>query len=378
MENENQKDLEEVIQEIENEKPQEAAEETTKVDLSKFESADNPDIIKVDLTKPPTNETKEDNANDAGVAGVDESPESTQEQEEVQPQAETQEQPVPAPVEQPKIELPENVEKLVNFMNETGGDIRDYVNLNRNLDELDDQDALLEYYKETKPHLTSEDINFLMEDQFSFDEDLEAEKDIKRKKLALKEQVAEAKAYLDGQKSKYYEDLKAGSRLTPEQREAIEFYQKYNEESEASRANAENLKSKFNEKTNEVFNDNFEGFEYNVGDKSFRYKVKDVDSVKTEQSNINNFVKKFLNDKNVMEDAAGYHKGLYTASNADAIARHFYEQGKADAIKDTMANAKNINTNARSSHGEVEAGGIKVRVLGDTSEDFKFKIKRRK
>ena len=376
MENENQKDLEEVIKEVENEKPQETAEETTKVDLSKFESADNPDIIKVDLTKPPTNETKEDNANDAGVAGVDESPEPAQKQEEVQPQAEAQEQPVP--VEQPKIELPENVEKLVNFMSETGGNINDYVNLNRNLEELDDQDALLEYYKETKPHLTSEDINFLMEDQFSFDEDLEAEKDIKRKKLALKEQVAEAKAYLDGQKSKYYEDLKAGSRLTPEQREAIEFYQKYNEESEASRANAENLKSKFNEKTNEVFNDNFEGFEYNVGDKSFRYKVKDVDNVKTEQSNINNFVKKFLNDKNVMEDAAGYHKGLYTASNADAIARHFYEQGKADAIKDTMVNAKNINTNARGSHGEVEAGGIKVRVLGDTSEDFKFKIKRRK
>ena len=372
MENENQKDLEEVIKEVENEKPQESAEETTKVDLSKFESADNPDIIKVDLTKPPTNETKEDNANDAGVAGVDESPEPAQKQEEVQPQAEAQEQPVP--VEQPKIELPENVEKLVNFMNETGGNINDYVNLNRNLEELDDQDALLEYYKETKPHLTSEDINFLMEDQFSFDEDLEAEKDIKRKKLALKEQVAEAKAYLDGQKSKYYEDLKAGSRLTSEQREAIEFYQKYNEESEASRANAENLKSKFNEKTNEVFNDNFEGFEYNVGDKSFRYKVKDVDNVKTEQSNINNFVKKFLNDKNVMEDAAGYHKGLYTASNADAIARHFYEQGKADAIKDTMVNAKNINTNARGSHGEVEAGGIKVRVLGDTSEDFKFKI----
>ena len=376
MENENQKDLEEVIKEVENEKPQETAEETTKVDLSKFESADNPDIIKVDLTKPPTNETKEDNANDAGVAGVDESPEPAQKQEEVQPQAEAQEQPVP--VEQPKIELPENVEKLVNFMNETGGNINDYVNLNRNLEELDDQDALLEYYKETKPHLTSEDINFLMEDKFSFDEDLEAEKDIKRKKLALKEQVAEAKAYLDGQKSKYYEDRKAGSRLTPEQREAIEFYQKYNEESEASRANAENLKSKFNEKTNEVFNDNFEGFEYNVGDKSFRYKVKDVDNVKTEQSNINNFVKKFLNDKNVMEDAAGYHKGLYTASNADAIARHFYEQGKADAIKDTMVNAKNINTNARGSHGEVEAGGIKVRVLGDTSEDFKFKIKRRK
>jgi hypothetical protein len=376
MENNNQTDLEEVIQEVEKETPQEVVEETTKVDLSKFESADEPDIIKVDLTKPPTDETKESDPDDTRVAGGDESPEPTQEQEEVQPQAEVQEQPVS--VEQPKIELPENVEKLVNFINETGGDIRDYVNLNRNLEDIDDQDALLEYYKETKPHLTSEDINFLMEDQFSFDEDLEAEKDIKRKKLALKEQVAEAKAYLDGQKSKYYEDLKAGSKLTPEQQEAIEFYQKYNEESETSRVNADNLKSEFNKKTNEVFGDNFEGFEYNVGDKNFRYKVKDVDNVKTEQSNINNFVKKFLNDKNVMEDATGYHKGLYTANNADAIARHFYEQGKADAIQDTMANAKNINTNARGSHGEVKAGGITVRALGDTSADFKFKIKRKK
>ena len=376
MENENQTDLEEVIQEVEKETPQEVVEETAEVDLSKFESAENPDVIKVDLSTPTTNEAEESNPDNSGVAGSDESPESTQEQEEVQPEREVQEQPVS--IEQPKVELPENVEKLVDFINETGGDIRDYVNLNRNLDELDDQDALLEYYKDTKPHLTSEDINFLMEDQFSFDEDLEAEKDIKRKKLALKEQVAEAKAYLDGQKSKYYDDLKAGSKLTPEQQEAIEFYQKYNEESETSRANAENLKSKFNEKTNEVFNDSFEGFEYNVGDKSFRYKVKDVDSVKTEQSNINNFVKKFLNDKNVMEDAAGYHKGLYTANNADAIARHFYEQGKADAIQDTMANAKNINTNARGSHGEAQAGGIKVRALGDTSADFKFKIKRKK
>jgi len=375
MENENQTDLEEVIQEVEKETPQEVVEETAEVDLSKFESAENPDVIKVDLSTPTTNEAEESNPDNSGVAGSDESPESTQEQEEVQPEREVQEQPVS--VEQPKVELPENVEKLIDFINETGGDIRDYVNLNRNLDELDDQDALLEYYKDTKPHLTSEDINFLMEDQFSFDEDLEAEKDIKRKKLALKEQVAEAKAYLDGQKSKYYDDLKAGSKLTPEQQEAIEFYQKYNEESETSRANAENLKSKFNEKTNEVFNDSFEGFEYNVGDKSFRYKVKDVDSVKTEQSNINNFVKKFLNDKNVMEDAAGYHKGLYTANNADAIARHFYEQGKADAIQDTMANAKNINTNARGSHGEAQAGGIKVRALGDTSADFKFKIKRK-
>ena len=376
MENENQTDLEEVINEVENEKPQEQVEETPKVDLSKFESADDPDVIKVDLSQPITNETEESNPDDTGVARVDESPEPTQEQEEVQPQGEVQEQPLP--IEQPKVEIPENVEKLISFMNETGGDIRDYVNLNRNIEDLDDQDILLEYYKTTKPHLNDEEINFLMEDQFSFDEDLEAERDIKRKKLALKEQVAEAKTYLDGQKSKYYEDLKSGSRLTDEQREAIEFYKKYNEESAQSREVYEAQKSRFDQETNNVLNDDFKGFEYNVGDKEYRFNVKDVNKVRETQSDINNFVKKFLNKDNVMEDAKGYHKALYTAMNPDAVARHFYEQGKADAIKETVANAKNVNTNARSSHGEIEAGGIKVRALGDTSSDFKFKIKRKK
>ena len=376
MENENQTDLEEVINEVENEKPQEQVEETPKVDLSKFESADDPDVIKVDLSQPITNETEESNPNDAGVAGVDESPEPAQEQEEVQPQGEVQEQPLP--IEQPKVEIPENVEKLISFMNETGGDIRDYVNLNRNMEDLDDQDVLLEYYKTTKPHLNDEEINFLMEDQFSFDEDLEAERDIKRKKLALKEQVAEAKTYLDGQKSKYYEDLKSGSRLTDEQREAIEFYKKYNEESAQSREVYEAQKSRFDQETNNVLNDDFKGFEYNVGDKEYRFNVKDVNKVRETQSDINNFVKKFLNKDNVMEDAKGYHKALYTAMNPDVVARHFYEQGKADAIKETVANAKNINTDARGSHGEIEAGGIKVRALGDTSSDFKFKIKRKK
>ena len=376
MENENQTDLEEVINEVENEKPQEQVEETPKVDLSKFESADDPDVIKVDLSQPITNETEESNPDDAGVAGVDESPEPAQEQEEVQPQGEVQEQPLP--IEQPKVEIPENVEKLISFMNETGGDIRDYVNLNRNMEDLDDQDVLLEYYKTTKPHLNDEEINFLMEDQFSFDEDLEAERDIKRKKLALKEQVAEAKAHLDRQKSKYYEDLTSGAKLTDEQREAIEFYKTYNEESAQSREVYETQKSTFDQETNNVLNDDFKGFEYNVGDKEYRFNVKDVNKVRETQSDINNFVKKFLNKDNVMEDAKGYHKALYTAMNPDVVAKHFYEQGKADAIKETVANAKNVNTNARSSHGEIEAGGIKVRALGDTSSDFKFKIKRKK
>jgi len=273
--------------------------------------------------------------------------------------------------------LPENIEKLMTFMEETGGDLEDYVKLNRDVNKLDDQDVLYEYYKKTRPHLNMEEINFLMSDQFEYDEENEEEKTIKRKKLALKEQVASARAYLDGQKSKYYEEIKAGSKLTPEQQKAVDFFNRYNKESEESKKVAETQKTTFLKKTDEVFGSKFKGFEYNVGDKKFRFNVKDADQVKQTQSDINNFVKKFLNKDKTMSDAKGYHKSLFTAMNPDSIAQHFYEQGKADAVKEAAAKDKNISVNPRQSHGFIEAGGIKVRVLGEDSNDFKFKIKKK-
>jgi len=274
--------------------------------------------------------------------------------------------------------LPENIQKLVDFMEETGGDINDYVKLNQDYSKLSDDDVLYEYYKQTKPHLTNEEINFLMEDTFSYDEEVDDERDIRRKKLALKEQVASARSHLDGQKSKYYEEIKAGSKLTPEQQKAWDFFNRYNKESEETQKTAKQSSDVFTQKTNQVFNDKFKGFEYNVGDKKYRFNVKDANDVKAAQSNINNFTKKFLDKNNMLKDAKGYHKSLFTAMNADAVAKHFYEQGKADAMKDSVAKSKNINMQPRQQHGVVEAGGIKVKALGDNSSDFKFKIKNNK
>ena len=401
MENENQTDLEDVIQEVENETPQveEVVEEQPELDLEKFESKDNPDIIKVDLSKPPpTNEVEENNTDDTGVAGVNEDAEPAQSEDEVQPQGEVQEEvPTLEEVTEEEVEdfkeevadaieeaqatggeLPENVKKLIDFMADTGGDLEDYVRLNRDVSSIDDQDALREYYRDTKPHLSSEEISFLMEDQFAYDESIDDERDIKRRKLARKEQVAEAKAYLDRQKSKYYEEIKAGNKLTPEQQKAMDFFNRYNKESEQTQKTVEKQKLVFNKKTQQVFNDEFKGFDYNVGDKTYRYSVKDAEQVKNTQSDINNFVGKFLDENNTMSDAKGYHKSLFTAMNADAVARHFYEQGKADALKETVAKSKNINMDPTQSHGVVEAGGIKVRVLGDDSNSFKFKMKSKK
>jgi len=390
--------LEEVVEETTQLSQQDPGDENVvQVDESKFESAGNDSIIKVDLSKPATpkeNETKENNADDSGVVASTEDADATKKQEEVQPEAQTQENPVLEEITEEQVEeqveeaiaeaeatgkpLPENIQNLVDFMEETGGDLNDYVKLNQDYSEMDNQDLLVEYYKQTKPHLNNEEINFLMEDQFSFDEDTDEDRDIRRKKLALKEQVASAKSHLDGQKSKYYEEIKAGSKLTGEQQKAVDFFNRYNKETEANQKVSEKQTSTFKQKTEKVFNDKFKGFEYNVGDKKYRFNINNANEVKDTQSDINNFVKKFLNKDNEMSDAKGYHKALYTAGNADAVANHFYEQGKADAMKNSVAKAKNVDMNPRQSHGKIEAGGVTYKVLGQDSSDFKFKIKNNK
>ena len=277
--------------------------------------------------------------------------------------------------------LPEKVEKLISFMEETGGDINDYVNLNRDVTKMDDSDVLDEYYRTTKSHLTPEERHFLLEERYGVDEEVDDPKDIKKKKIALKEQVAEARAHLDRQKSKYYEEIKAGSRLTEDQQKAINFFNRYNKETEKQSRLNKATKDAFLKKTDNVFNEDFKGFDYQVGDKKFRFNVKDVNKVKQTQSDLNNFVNKFVgDDKTTIADASGYHKSLFTAMNADTIARHFYEQGKADAVKDQVAKDKNVNMDPRQTHGEINAGGMKVRVLGESSSDMKnrsFKIRKK-
>jgi hypothetical protein len=280
--------------------------------------------------------------------------------------------------QEPARELPENIDKLVKFMEDTGGSVEDYVNLNKDYEGMADMDLLREYYRQSKPHLSPDEVDFLIEDNFSYDEDVDEERDIKRKKLAFKESIAEAKSNLNNLKGKYYEDLKLSSKLTPEQREAVEFYNDYKQDQESRSQIAEQQRSIFKEKTNELFTNEFKGFDFKVGDNKYRFKVKDVNSVKESQSDINTLVSKFVNESNEMEDAAGYHKALFTAMNADAVANHFYEQGRADALKTQMAKSKNIDMNPRSGHEKVTTtSGMQVRAItGDNLDRLKIKIKK--
>jgi len=289
--------------------------------------------------------------------------------EEVKPKEEVKEK--PQLIETPK--LPENVEKLVTFMNETGGTVEDYVELNKDYSKLSNDQLLHEYLRKTKPHLDKEDIDLIMED-YQYEEDIDDPKEIRKKKLAYKEAVASAKQDLENRKTKYYAEIKNRPGVTQEQQKAMDFFNRYNKQQENIKQSQEDFKNR----TKQVLNNEFEGFEYSVGDKKFRYKIKDPVTVAEKQSDINNFVGRFLDNEGKITDTAGYHKALYAAMNADKLASHFYEQGKADGVKNMVQQSKNPSADAprQVASGDVYVGGFKVKAISG-ADSSKLKIKKR-
>tara|TARA_R110002050_G_scaffold46081_1_gene108598 strand:- start:134 stop:1345 length:1212 start_codon:yes stop_codon:yes gene_type:complete len=270
--------------------------------------------------------------------------------------------------------LPENVEKLVNFMEDTGGTVEDYVRLNADYSTVDETQLLREYYKKTKPYLDAQDMDIILED-YEYDEDLDEERDIRKKKIAFKEEVNKARNFLEQTKSKYYDEIKLRPGVTQDQQKATDFFSRYNEEQKVNTVKQENFK----DATSKLFNDDFKGFDFNVGEKKFRYGVKNPSAVAEQQSDITNFIGKFLNKEGEIADAKGYHKALYAARNADTIAQHFYEQGKADQIKEVVAKSKNITTEPRkTSTGSEFVNGWKVKAVNGNSSSSKLSIKKNK
>ena len=359
-------------------------EEPAKVDLTKDANVKIDEPIKVDLTKKPetdaiqVGETKKvDVGEQAGdgeivdIGGDEPVEESSSIIEEIQ---EVGEKPLPKQeqIVQPKIELPDNVEKLIAFMKETGGTIEDYTRLNADYSDVDEDTLLKEYYKNTKPHLSNDDLSFVMEENFSFDADLDEERDIRKKKLAKKEEIAKAKKHLEDVKVKYYDEIKLRPNVNQDQQDAMDFFNRYNKDQELATQQHE----RFVNDTNTLFSDDFKGFDFEVGEKKFRYGVKDPSNVAENQSNINNFVGKFLDTEGNVKDTKGYHKAMYAAQNVDRIVKHFYEQGKTDGIKNVMQSSKNPTLDApRQGAGQdITLGGFKVRAI-DGVDSSKLKIK---
>jgi hypothetical protein len=271
------------------------------------------------------------------------------------------------------VELPENIEKLVSFMKETGGTIEDYVRLNADYSNVNNVALLKEYYKNTKPHLDAEEVEFLLEDKFFFDEDIDDEREIKLKKLAFKDEISKAKTFLEEAKKKYYAEIKARPGVNAEQQKAVDFFNRYNNEQNK----VAQQQDAFKKQTSNLFNNEFKGFEYNLGEKRFRYNVQNPNQVAETQSNIQTFVGKFLDKEGNVTDVPGYHKALYSAMNADKIAAHFYEQGKADAVKQVVSNSKNPSMDAPRTASEPFINGFRVKSI--SSEDTsKLRIQTKK
>ena len=355
-------------------KPIEEKVETPKIDLTKKEdnavqerkTEEIPVGDKPEVSREMDQEVRVSDTNDKEDSPLQVIEEIT---DEVKPKEEVKEK--PQLIKTPQ--LPENVEKLVTFMNETGGTVEDYVELNKDYSKLSNDQLLHEYLRKTKPHLDSEDINLIMED-YQYDEELDDPKDIRKKKLAYKEAVASAKQDLENKKSKYYAEIKNRPGVTQEQQKAMDFFNRYNKQQEEIKLS----QADFRERTNQILNSEFEGFEYNVGDKRFRYKIKDPVTIAEKQSDINNFVGRFLDKEGKIKDTAGYHKALYAAMNADKLASHFYEQGKADGVKTLVQQSKNPSADAprQVASGDVYVGGFKVKAISG-ADSSKLKIKKR-
>jgi len=364
---------------------------------------DNDQVYKLDMNKKPEEKQEEDAIPEQSTGSLDEDKQTTnvekveerapepsiepvaeEEKEEVSPIEEitvekkeevVQETSQEHKEETPTKKLPENIEALVSFMEETGGTVEDYARLNRDYSQYNEDAILNEYYKRTKPHLNQEEISFIMEDNFKVEEDVDDEREIKKTKLAYKEEIAKAKGFLEETKSKYYKEIKLrSSGTTPEQQKAMDFFNRYNKEQEKGAKNREI----FINNSNKLFNEDFKGFEYSVGEKTFRYNVNNPSDIAKKQSNLNSLFQKFLNKEGAIGDAKGYHKALYTAQNPDRIAAHFYEQGKADAIRNVASKSKNIGEDVRpQANGDMFINGLRVKAIsGVDSSKLKFKTKK--
>ena len=376
--------------------------EPVKVDLTKPEAQGEviPDVIKVDLTeKKETDAVQTQKTDDSNVV-IEESQDSGNSKEvaeEVRNTKEELESPIQEITEEEVDEktvelyeeaeqavkdqvtqgkdLPENIQSLVDFMSQTGGTIEDYVRLNHDYSNVNEKVLLNEYYKQTKPHLDKEEVDFLMEDNFSYDEELDEPRDIRKKKLAFKEEVAKARKELDAMKDKYYQEIKLRPGVTQDQQKATDFFNRYKQQEE----NAKTLQQDFKVQTDQIFNDDFKGFDFSLGEKKFRYKLQNPSEVGKSQLNVNSFISKFVDKNGAVTDPSGYHKAMYAAMNSDKIANHFYEQGRADGIKNIVDSSKNLSNDKprQVADGNVFINGLKVKSISGL-DSSKLKIKKRK
>ena len=273
-------------------------------------------------------------------------------------------------------ELPEEVSAYLKYKKETGRGIEDFYKLQKDFDVMEDDQLLATYYEDIEDGLDALDIQDLIEEKFSFDEELDEVRDIKKRKLAKKRELAKAKKYFNDQKDKYKIPLESsGGGLSDKDREKFNAYKSYIDESNTVQEVQKKKYDWFLKKTDEVFNNEFKGFEFNVGDKNFTYKPGDASELKNVQKDVNNFVNKYMDNEGLINDAKGYHKALSIAMNPEKYAKFFYEQGMTDAVDNVSKKSKNIDMDVRQASQSVSKDGLKIRAVGNTDSGRGLKIR---
>jgi len=264
-------------------------------------------------------------------------------------------------------ELPEDVKAYFEYKKETGRSISDFVKLQQDYDSMNPDSLIASYYSATEEGLDSEDIQYLMDDKFGFDEDLDDDKEKKKKQLAKKRELSKAKKYFKEQKEKYKLPLESREVVSESNKKEVEAYRKYIEENAVYEKEAAKKLQWFKEETNKVFNKDFKGFEFVINDKKISYLPGSVEDVKSSQSSIDNFIQRYVDNRGLVKDTAQYHRALSMAMNPDKYAKFFYEQGKADAVDNISKKTKNINMDVRSTPQVTSKSGFKVRSLNQDS-----------
>ena len=266
-----------------------------------------------------------------------------------------------------KEELPEDVAAYFKYKKDTGRGIEDYVKLNRDFDEMNPEVLLAEYFLASEEAIDEEDVEALMDD-YTFDTDIDDESTVKKKKLAKKREIVKAKRFFNEQKDKYRQPLESSQDVVSEDtKKQLEEYRQYIDDAQSKTELQKRKFDWFSQKTEEVFSDKFKGFEFKIGENNVTYNPGETSELKNSQSNIMNFVQKYLGEDGLMEDAQGYHKALSLAMNPEKFAQFFYEQGQSEAIETDARKTKNINMNLRSTPEVVTKGGMKIRTLNPDS-----------
>lgn len=264
--------------------------------------------------------------------------------------------------------LPDEVSKYLDFKKETGRGFEDFIKANKNYDNLEDDQILKEYYSLTESDLDSEDIEYLMEDKFGYDEEVDDDRDIKKKNISKKRELAIAKKYLSKLSETYKTPLESsGGSYSEEQLKEINAYKEYVQKAQTEVESNKRKSEYFQKKTDEVFNSEFKGFEFKVGDKNVIYSSGDANEIKSKQVNVQSFINQYIGEDGLVNDAQGWHKALNAAMNPDKLAQYFYEQGKADAIGDVSKKSKNINMSLRQTPQSSPQQGFQARAVNTDS-----------